>query len=222
VQKDITISGGTIDMKSFSILDNEAELLNHLLLQNGGMTLSNFDGFCAGLIICPDMALPREWLPVVLDDGVEPFSVDADCAENTSNALVGHYNSVAKVLANKPDQYEPIFGIEQNNDGLLWQRWIDGLEHAMHLRPNVWKQMIESDDEEVALSVGMIIAMNDIGHGRSKLDDATIDHIDDIAPYFIPKLVRFLNAWTNGWLSSGLPVKPNIKPNTGNNVVRFH
>jgi uncharacterized protein len=209
-------------MKGFSKLDNMAELLYHLPFKNDGMTLSNFDGFCAGLIICPDMVLPSEWLPIVWGADVEPFFQDPDQAEITIDAVLDHYNSVAKVLANNPDNYDPVFGIEQNNDGLLWRQWIDGFERAMRLRPNVWKQIIESDDDEAASSVGMIIAMNDINHGQSKLDDAAIDYIDDIAPELIPKLVRFLNAWTKGWLSSGLPVEPHINPKTGNNVVRFH
>jgi uncharacterized protein len=209
-------------MHTTAELDHLAELLHSLPYQNDGMILNQFDGYCAGLIVCPEMVMPTEWLAIVWGDNAESVFEDTNQAQIIIDAVVGHYNRVVNVLEIKPDQYDVVFCIEQNNDGLLWRQWIDGFERAMRLRPNVWKQIIESDDDEAASSVGMIIAMNDINHGQSKLDDAAIDYIDDIAPELIPKLVLFLNAWTKGWLSSGLPVEPHINPKTGNNVVRFH
>jgi uncharacterized protein len=44
--------------------------LNDLLMDypvdSGVMWLSQFDGFVAGLLVCPDMILPSVWLPVVM------------------------------------------------------------------------------------------------------------------------------------------------------------
>jgi uncharacterized protein len=44
--------------------DEKLHQLNELLLslpdENEGMHMSEFDGFCAGLIVCPDMVLPGE------------------------------------------------------------------------------------------------------------------------------------------------------------------
>jgi uncharacterized protein len=208
-------------MHSISKLDHLADLLLDLPYENHGMTLSQFDGFCAGLIVCPDMILPSEWLPKVWGTDVEPFFQDADHAEITIDAATDHYNRVVKVLANNPDNFDPIFGMDQNNDDLLWQPWVAGFEQAMCLRPDTWKQIINSDDDEAASSVGMIIAMNDVNHGQSKLDDAAIDHIDEIATDLIPNMVQFLNAWTKGWLSPAIPLASNTKPKTGDNAVRY-
>ncbi|WP_071676043.1 UPF0149 family protein [Nioella nitratireducens] len=50
------------------------ELLLSLPEENEGMLMSEFDGFCAGLIVCPDIVLPGEWLPIIWGDEVTaPF-----------------------------------------------------------------------------------------------------------------------------------------------------
>jgi len=49
---------------------NRLEALDALLLSlpdDEGMLLSEFDGFCAGLIVCPEMIRPSEWLPHIWD-----------------------------------------------------------------------------------------------------------------------------------------------------------
>jgi len=53
--------------------DDELDQLDVLLLSHtdeDGMLLSEFDGFCAGLIVCPEMIMPGEWLPCVW--GISP------------------------------------------------------------------------------------------------------------------------------------------------------
>lgn len=42
-----------------------AERLIALPPENDGMLLSEFDGFVAGILVCPEMILPGEWLPLV-------------------------------------------------------------------------------------------------------------------------------------------------------------
>jgi uncharacterized protein len=208
-------------MHTAAELDHLANLLNELPYKNDGMILSQFDGFCAGLIVCPEMIMPSEWLPDVWGSDVEPFFQDPDQAETTITAVMSHYNRVADILANTPDQYEAIYGTEPNNDDLLWEPWIDGFEQAMRFRIDAWEQIVESDDEEAASSVNMIIAMNDVNHGRSELDDTAIDHIDEIATDMIPSMVRTLNAWTKGMPVSEVPLASNIRPVVSDNVVEF-
>jgi uncharacterized protein len=48
--------------------DDRLEALDSLLLSvadEGGMLLSEFDGLCAGVIVCPDLIPPSEWMPLV-------------------------------------------------------------------------------------------------------------------------------------------------------------
>ena len=59
------------------LTDDELDKLDALLLaipvDRDGMLLSEFDGFCAGLIVSPDMIMPSEWLPLVWGPGDAPF-----------------------------------------------------------------------------------------------------------------------------------------------------
>ena len=48
--------------------DDRLNALDTLLLSQtdeDGMLLSEFDGFCAGVIVCPELIKPSEWLPHV-------------------------------------------------------------------------------------------------------------------------------------------------------------
>jgi uncharacterized protein len=48
--------------------ENRLNTLDALLVSltdEDGMLLSEFDGFCAALIVCPEMIPPTEWLPEV-------------------------------------------------------------------------------------------------------------------------------------------------------------
>jgi uncharacterized protein len=167
------------------------------------------------------MIMPSEWLPVVWGDNAQASFQDAEQAKTTIKAVMAHYNRVANILANSPDQYEAIYGADPNNDDLLWETWIDGFEQAMRLHIDAWEQIVEGDDEEAVSCLNMIIAMNDVNHGTSELDDAAVDHIDEIATDMIPNMVRTLNAWTKGTPISGLPLASNIKPVVSDNVVEF-
>jgi uncharacterized protein len=42
----------------------DAELL---ALGEGAMLLDELDGFVTGLLICPDLVLPSEWMPMVVN-----------------------------------------------------------------------------------------------------------------------------------------------------------
>ena len=59
--------------------------------------LSEFDGFCAGLIVSPAMIMPSEWLPLVWGPGDAPFNELPDLRVAT-NLIMKHYNHVARML----------------------------------------------------------------------------------------------------------------------------
>jgi len=46
-------------------LDHLNKLLNQIPVEDDGMALSELDGFIAGLLVCPEMIMPSEWLPLV-------------------------------------------------------------------------------------------------------------------------------------------------------------
>ena len=175
-------------------LDRLHDLLNAIPAERDGMTIAELDGYVAAVIVCPEMVLPSEWLPGVWS-GEHEFA-DIDEAEATIAAVMGHYNRIARELAEHPEDYAPVLEIDPNGGETLWEPWIDGFERAMRLRPDAWEEIALSDDEEASASVSMIVALNDFYYGRSELTEEAEDELDRMAPGLIPEFVRNLNAWT--------------------------
>jgi uncharacterized protein len=200
-------------------LDHLSDLLDDMPLDQDGMTLAEFDGYVAGLLVCPELIMPSEWLPPVW--GGEGVFQDTQQVEQVTQAVMDHYDRVARVLASDPDLYEPIYGADANSDDLLWEPWISGFEQAMRFRPDVWERIVQSDDEEATASVSMIIAMNQIDDGTSELTEGAIDEIDQIGPDLIPQMVRTLNSWTKSRHVGGKPQQDGPMFGLQTNVVPF-
>jgi len=100
-------------------LDRLEDLLTGLPPENDGMLLSEFDGFCAGLLVCPDMILPSEWLPIVWGDDVSPSFSSIEEVETAISLIMAHYNRVARSLAPPSAGYSPIFARDPNSDETL-------------------------------------------------------------------------------------------------------
>jgi len=206
-------------------LETLATLLHDLPIENDGMNVAELDGFVAGLLVCPEMIMPSEWLPVVWGDDVAASFRDKDQAAVTLNAVMDHYNRIAKLLATSPDDYQALFGVDLNSDEILWEPWISGFERAMRLRPDSWDAIIESRDEEAASCIAMVISLNEIDQGTSELTEQAIDELDEIAPSYIAGIVITLNAWTKSRLQSptsafgaaNMNVTPFRSPKAGRN-----
>ncbi|MCY4498245.1 MAG: UPF0149 family protein [Rhodospirillaceae bacterium] len=180
-------------------------LLNGIPEEREGMSLAELDGYVACLIVCPEVIPPSEWLAAVW--GGEDAFADVAEAEEIISAVMGHYNQVASDLANDPESYAPILEVVVASDEVLWEPWIDGFERAMRLRSDAWGEIVESDDEEAAASVSLILTMNDIYNGRDDLSDKAVDELDRTMPDMIPTMVRCLNAWTKSrGVKGGAPV----------------
>ena len=175
-------------------LDRLHDLLNAIPAERDGMTIAELDGYVAALLVCPEVVLPSEWLPGVW--GGEHEFADVAEAEATVAAVMGHYNRIARELAEHPEDYAPVLEIDPNGGDTLWEPWIDGFERAMRLRPDAWEEIALSDDKEASASVSMIVALNDFYYGRSELTEEAEDEFDRMAPGLIPEFVRNLNAWT--------------------------
>src|SRR5260370_7232082 len=96
-------------------ISNRRKLLAKLLADlesDEAMLLTQLDGFLAGILICPDLILPGEWLPMVWGGS------DSDAApvfESTKEAyqpipLIFHpYNSIVPDLHPGPAHSVPFF-----------------------------------------------------------------------------------------------------------------
>jgi len=113
--------------------------LEHELLALGddAMLLEELDGFIAGLLICPDLIKPSEWLPVVWgsEEEDEPAFDNLDHLNRGLGLVMEHYNDVARTLIERPDRYGPRFAVDKRHNEILWEIWVAGFEKAVKLRP---------------------------------------------------------------------------------------
>jgi hypothetical protein len=99
--------------RRFKQLDEEL-----LALGEETMLLEELDGFIAGLLVCPDLIKPGEWLPIIWnrDSADQQLAFDnLDHVNRVLGLVVEHYNSVARTLMERPDlRHLPELGPETN------------------------------------------------------------------------------------------------------------
>jgi uncharacterized protein len=201
-------------------MDQLDALLLAIPMDRDGMLLSEFDGFCAGLIVSPDMIMPSEWLPLVWGAGDAPFDELSDVGSAT-NLIMHHYNDVARMLTPPRSDYVPLYDEDTVTNEILWEPWVWGFEQAMRLRPEAWDKIVVSGDAEASASVNMMLALHNIAEGRSELPQASVEDLTEKAPDLIPDLVMALNNWAKGRsLSSGMSANANQMPAAGKKVGR--
>ena len=146
------------------------------------MVVSQIEGYLAGIIVCPDLIMPSEWLPLIWDtenDGDGPVFQSAKQAEKLMGLVMEHYNAtIADIDAGR---YAPVFDVDTRNDKVMWELWIDGFETAMALRPRSWSVYLGSDDGATAAIAGLL-SLADIANRKSRLKKVDIDRLQAKRP----------------------------------------
>ena len=170
-----------------------------LSLQNEeAMTLSEFDGFCAGLVVCPEMIRPSEWIPQVWVAGGAPDFETFGDHQNAVDVLIGHYAQVERSLMPTANDYGPLFDRDPDTDEIIWDMWIFGFEQAMRLRPNAWEEVSASDDKKAVSSVSLALTLHSIAAGQEDLPRKQADKLSAEAPDLVVSIVLALNDWGKG------------------------
>lgn len=181
------MKGGTMS-RSEKDLDRLEALLFALPQEDFPMTLSELDGYVTGLLTCPEMIPPSDWLPLVWGETGKAGFPGIEAAQETMDAVMAHYNAVAKAIMSK-DWLEPIYEIDPNSDETLWEPWIEGFAVAQSLRPEAWAALHDRADKETQSCLHFLMALYDIYVGEASFDDDAIDEIDASAPDIIPNCV---------------------------------
>ncbi len=84
------------------------------------MSLSELDGYVTGILSCPDLIPPSEWLLHVWGETGDARFPDLATAEATISAVMAHYNAIASEIARSP-WLEPIYEVDPNSDETLWE-----------------------------------------------------------------------------------------------------
>ena len=102
--------------------DAELERLDEVLMalpeDNDPMILTEFDGFCAGLITCPEMISPSAWLSQVWGRGGAPEFKDLSEMQAMIDLVMAHHNRVAALLMMQGEYY-PVMDEDRRNGDIL-------------------------------------------------------------------------------------------------------
>lgn len=84
------------------------------------MFLSVPDGFCTGLILCPAMIQPSQWLKEVWGGKVEPELESVEALQAALNLNMGHYESEVRMLP-PPASYAPVMPEDRTSGQALFK-----------------------------------------------------------------------------------------------------
>ncbi|HEU0221402.1 MAG TPA: UPF0149 family protein [Paracoccaceae bacterium] len=158
------------------------------------MLLSELDGFLAGIVVCPELIMPSEWLEEVWG-GEGPVFEEVGEANEAMGLIVAHYNDVLRFLGAK-GRYAPILDLD-NDGSLLWELWAVGFGKAVALRAPAWAAYLEGS-EEVGGAFAVLIRLAEIADGgdwtKAERDDDIDEAIDQHAEELIADCVETLHA----------------------------
>jgi uncharacterized protein len=141
--------------------------LARLPADSDAMLVTELDGFIAGLLVCPALIMPSEWLPRVWgDEDVAPVFENAHQAEQLVSLMMGHYNATAHDL--QVGRNAPVFEVDPRHNVTLWELWIEGFGTAMQRRPDSWAVILQGS-EDARMAVSGLIMLTDLAHGDSDL-----------------------------------------------------
>ncbi|MEX0694961.1 MAG: UPF0149 family protein [Rhodospirillales bacterium] len=181
------------------------------------MLLSELDGFLAGVIVCPELIMPGEWVSLIWRNGDGPVYEDLEQMQTVNGLIVDHYNDIIRQLDR--NEYAPILDIDTRTDETLWEMWVEGFYMALTLRPDAWLSCGDRSTAHKALSTFM--RLHQIASTpRSELEPMDIDaDLERLAPDMIPVLVHELHIARRALASTPAPAAPanqNLK-NVGRN-----
>ena len=167
-----------------------------LALGDDAMLLEELDGFIAGLLVCPELIKPSEWLPVVWgsEEKDEPAFNSLDHLDRVLGLVVEHYNDVARTLMERPNRYGPRFAVDKRHNEILWEIWVAGFEKAVKLRPSAWQKLLTAD-HETAQAMSGLLTLADVDRRDSRITPEQLDALTAAAPHQIGPWVVTLNGW---------------------------
>lgn len=120
-------------MRELSLNDLDRLQAFLVSLGEGAMLLEELDGYLAGIIVCPEMIPPSEWLPRVW--GEEGVFENLEEANDMMGLVMALNNDIVRSLR-RANGYVP--RLDADSHGLTWELWASGFGQALDLRPWAW------------------------------------------------------------------------------------
>ncbi|MEX2615474.1 MAG: UPF0149 family protein [Alphaproteobacteria bacterium] len=195
------------------------QLDDFLLSDSAGddaMLLSELDGFLAGVIVCPDLIMPGEWMPVIWGDDEGPEFDGVEELKTVSNLILGHYNDIIRQLDR--GRYHPIFDIDFDGT-ILWETWIEGFMEAMRLRPDAWIACVGIEDADLQQALFVLSRLTELATNPNDIEPLEIDEeLEDLAPDLIAAHVKILHRVRLAQTKPHVASVDGKQPNPGRNA----
>ncbi len=159
-----------------------------------------FDGFVAGVALCPEAVPAEEWLEAVWEAEPELDRIvagNAAARAETHAVLTERVGQVGRVLEEDPAAYEPSFGIDPDTGEVYWERWVLGFERALRFRPEAWAA-VALGDGDAAAAVSTMLSLYGVAADIGELSDGLDEAALDLAPELISVAVVILGMWRGG------------------------
>lgn len=180
------------------------------------MLLGELDGFLAGIIVCPELIRPSEWLPLVWGETLPAFADDAQ-AQRMHELILSHYNDIIAQL--NRGHYEPIFEVDLDGSA-MWEIWIEGFARAMDLRPGCMTGLAERhlDDEDIQRAVFVLGRLCYLALDPDRAQVLDIDaELEKLAPDLIASHVEILHQARLSEAASSRGAQAMLQPKIGRN-----
>jgi uncharacterized protein len=191
-----------------ALTDADLDRLDLYLSELGddAMLLSELDGYLAGVIVCPEMIQPSEWLPEVWGEG-HVFESPEE-AQELLPIVMAFYNDIARAIG-RSRTYVP--RLDADMDGSpFWELWASGFGRALDLRPWAWsvyEDMAEDDTDVLPFRLLSALATAAEEPGGSDLHEDLQKLLRDNAETIIGASVESLNQSRLAALQAERPTK---------------
>jgi uncharacterized protein len=109
-------------------------------MDEGVLSISELDGLFTAVVSGPTVIAPSQWIPVVWGD-FEPVWDSEKEFEAVFSLMIRHLNSIASMLMNQPQRFEPLF-MEHGVKGktrMIVDEWCEGYMRGVSLATIEWE-----------------------------------------------------------------------------------
>lgn len=167
-------------MDEIATLLDDLDRLSHETGEGDYMPMpGSVDGFLTALLLLPQPVPQEEWLDALFWGTLRLFPEEK--AARLTQLLTARKAVIAAQLLQGSLAFQPLYDIDERNDDILWEIWIEGFDRAVQLRHDAWTTLIESDDDhlvEALMDLSMLIGMT----RGAKLDPGEHEQVATEAP----------------------------------------
>lgn len=124
--------------------------------ESGCMTLSELDGYLAGVVVSPTILLPSAWLNEIWGDDGPPFA-DAAQAHELLGVIMRRYNEVIRQLGEGPSAYRLILDFGKTRAESVID-WGIGFMRVLSLDPDAWFGVLQDRNGGACLAPILALA----------------------------------------------------------------